>query len=266
MRIKSDLRYELKYLIRRSQMDALLPELANYVSPDAHGGEHGRYPITSLYYDSPDHKAYWDKLDGHRNRRKVRVRVYGNEQVAPETPAFVEVKERVNIRIRKRRVALPYTQAIAFDDFDALHDGDAANTDLPAQSAAVLQEVYYLYRTLQLRPTCVVHYDRMALEGRDYYADLRVTFDTNVRGRAHDLSLLSTGHAADQLLLSPDHVILEVKANQTVPLWMVRMLSRHACTYYRISKYCAVLEHCNVINARQRIVPATNSTARRQPA
>jgi len=40
----------------------------------------------------------------------------------------------------------------------------------------------------------------------------------------------------------------------------VQMLSRHACTHRRISKYCAVLEHCNVINARQRIVPA------RQPA
>ena len=82
MRIKSDLRYELKYLIRRSQMDALLPELADYGSARTpHAGEHGRYPITSLYYDSPDHKAYWDKLEGHRNRRKVRVRVYGNEQV-----------------------------------------------------------------------------------------------------------------------------------------------------------------------------------------
>lgn len=255
MRVKSDLRYELKYLIRREQMDLLLPGLAEYLTPDQHAGELGRYPITSLYYDSPDHKAYWDKLEGHRNRRKVRVRVYGSEDITPETPAFLEIKERVNTRIRKRRAALPYGEAIAFDDFDA----SAAN--LTGKDAAVLQEVYYLYRTLQLRPTCVVHYDRMALEGKDYYSDLRVTFDTHVRGRAHDLSLLSTGHASDQLLLPPDRVILEVKANQTVPLWMVRMLSRHRCTFYRISKYCAVLEHCHVINARQRVV----HSARRSP-
>lgn len=260
MRIKSELRYELKYLIRRHQMDALLAELPGYMQCDRHAGELGQYPITSLYYDSPEYKAYWDKLEGHRNRRKLRVRVYGDESITADTPAFVEIKERVNKRIRKRRVAMPYGDAVALNEFDSLSGEHAA------QSSAVLQEVYYLYRTLQLRPACVVHYDRRAFEGQDYYADLRVTFDTNVRGRVHDLSLLSTGHASDQLLLAPDQVILEVKANHTVPLWMVRMLSRRRCTFYRISKYCAVLEHSNVINARQRIVHGSPGISQLRPA
>ena len=248
MRIKSDLRYELKYLIRRGQMEALLPTLTDHMDSDAHGNELGQYPITSLYYDSPDYKAYWDKLDGHSNRRKVRVRVYGSRQVTPDTAAFLEVKQRINVRMRKRRAPLPYGEAIAFDDFAAPVDNRTYS------DSALMQEVYYLYRTLQLRPACVVHYNRMALEGRDYYADLRVTFDTNIRGRTHDLSLLSGGHAADQLLLSSDQVILEVKANQTVPLWMVRLLTQHHCTFYRISKYCAVLERSKVIGARQRVI------------
>lgn len=248
MRIKSDLRYELKYLIRRSQMDALLPDLLDYMAHDPHGGALGHYPITSLYYDSPDYKAYWDKLEGHRNRRKVRVRVYGNDDVTPDTNAFVEVKQRVNVRIRKRRFKLPYERAVAFDEFDA------PPNDMSQADALVMQEVYYLYRTLHMRPACVVRYDRMALEGRESYADLRVTFDTNVRGRVHDLSLLSSSYARDQLLLMPDYVILEVKANQTVPLWMVRLISRHHCTHQRISKYCTVLERNKVIQSRQRIV------------
>ncbi len=71
MRIKTDLRYELKYLIRREQMERLALDLAEQMDPDGHGNELGQYPITSLYYDSPDYKAYWDKLDGHRKRRKV---------------------------------------------------------------------------------------------------------------------------------------------------------------------------------------------------
>jgi hypothetical protein len=250
MRVKSRLRYELKYLIRREQMRALQAELAERMVRDPFAGELGQYPITSLYFDSPDYKAYWDKLEGHRRRRKIRVRVYGSEQVTPQTSAFLEVKERINTRISKRRVALPYDEAIAFDDFDVPREGQTA------QDSVVLHEVYYLYRTLQLRPAAVVHYDRMALEGQDYYLDLRVTFDTNLRGRTHDLSLLSTGHAAEQLLLPPDYVILEVKANQTVPLWMVRLLSRHGCTFFRISKYCAILERSKVIGARQRVIHA----------
>ena len=57
MRIKTDLRYELKYLIRREQMERLALDLAEQMDPDGHGNELGQYPITSLYYDSPDYKA-----------------------------------------------------------------------------------------------------------------------------------------------------------------------------------------------------------------
>lgn len=252
MRIKSDLRYELKYLIGREQMNALLPELLEYLTYDTHSGEDGGYPITSLYYDSPDYKAYWDKLEGHRNRRKVRVRVYGNEQVQPETPAFVEVKERVNVRIRKRRIKLPYEQANKFSEFVTF-------PGLSSEEEMIAQEVYYLYQTLQMRPACIVQYDRVALEGRDHFADLRVTFDTSVGGRVHDLSLLSTGHTSNQLLLPPEYVILEVKANQSVPLWMANLISRHQCTHRRISKYCTVLEHSKVIRSRQRIITSMRS-------
>jgi len=250
MRIKTDLRYELKYLIRREQMERLALDLSEQMDPDGHGKELGQYPITSLYYDSPDYKAYWDKLDGHRKRRKVRVRVYGNEAVTPDTLAYLEVKERINVRMRKRRVALPYDQAVAFDDFGELREG------LSPSAVAVLQEVYYLYRTLQLRPACIVHYDRTAYEGRAPYEDLRVTFDVNLRGRTHDLSLVSTGHATDQHFLPLDRVVLEVKANQNVPAWLVQLLSRHGCTYYRISKYCAALEKSKAITRRQHVAYA----------
>ncbi len=252
MRVKSELRYELKYLIYREQMNMLLPDLLNYLTYDPHSGEDGGYPITSLYYDSPDYKAYWDKLEGHRSRRKVRVRVYGDDEVLPDTPAFVEVKERVNVRIRKRRIQLPYEQAVDFDAFDEL-------PGLALEESLVAQEVYYLYRTLLMQPACVVQYDRVALEGHDHFADLRVTFDTNLRGRVHDLSLLSTGHTHNQLLLSPDYVILEVKANQTVPLWMANLISRHQCTHRRISKYCTVLEHAQVTRSRQRIIMSSRA-------
>lgn len=256
MRIKTDLRYELKYLIRREQMAGLAADLAGHMDVDGHGNELGQYPIASLYYDTPGYQAYWDKLDGHRNRRKVRVRVYGDQTVTPDTPAFLEIKERINVRMRKRRVALRYEQAIAFDEFDDL------SRTLPESGAAVLQEVYYLYRTLQLRPACIVYYDRTAYEGRAPYEDLRVTFDVNLRGRTHDLSLISTGHATGQYFLPVDAVILEVKANQNTPAWLVALLRKHGCTYYRISKYCAALEQCKAITRRQHIAYAPLSTLR----
>src|SRR5687767_1377375 len=139
MRPKSDLRYELKYLLRREQVEPLVAELSQTLRLDANGGELGSYPNTSLYYDTPDYKAYWDKLDGHRSRRKVRVRVYGDTTITPETPAFLEIKQRINKLMRKRRVALSYGEAIDFDGYVEL--GLARGAD----DQALLQEAYYLY-------------------------------------------------------------------------------------------------------------------------
>ena len=102
-----DLRYELKYLLRRHQVGPLVAELRQQLPVDRYAGPLGMYPVTSLYYDTPHFKAYWDKLDGHRNRRKIRVRVYGASDITPQTPAFLEIKQRIDMMMRKRRVLMP---------------------------------------------------------------------------------------------------------------------------------------------------------------
>jgi SPX domain protein involved in polyphosphate accumulation len=252
VRPKNELRYELKYLLRREQVEPLVAELRQTLQLDAHGNELGTYPITSLYYDTPDYRAYWSKLDGQRSRRKLRVRVYGDTQVTPETPAFVEIKQRVNKLMRKRRVALPYGEAVDLDRFHELGLSFAQQGRESEQ--AILHEAYYLYRTLQLRPACVVTYDRLAFEGDPRAPDLRITLDTNLRGRIHDLSLLSTGSATDQQVLGPEYAVLEVKANQNVPRWVAQLTARHRCTFYRISKYCLVLEKTQAIAQRQHVL------------
>jgi hypothetical protein len=257
MRVKANLRHELKYLIDLEQMNRVREAIEATMVPDAHGDRQGAYQISSLYYDTPDYKAYWDKIEGHKIRRKVRVRVYGGQVMGPETPAFVEIKARQDKLMAKRRARLPYGQAIDFDGFEGRPSneraGNAATGEMTGDSA-VLSEVFYLYRTLQLRPAAVVTYDRLAYEGGEHFPDLRVTFDTNLRGRVHDLSLLSLGQAADEYFLPPDRCVLEVKVNRTAPYWLTRILSDHRCTLRRVSKYCMALETGAVIRNRQRII------------
>jgi hypothetical protein len=159
--------------------------------------------------------------------------------------------------MRKRRVALPYGEAM---DFDSYYDLGAARAEQGrAPDQALLHEAYYLYRTLQLRPSCVVTYDRMAFEGDPRAPDLRITLDTNLRGRIHDLSLLSTGSATDQQVLGPEYAVLEVKANYNVPRWVALLTARHRCAFYRISKYCLVLEKTQAIAQRQHIIVRTTA-------
>lgn len=251
-RPKNELRYELKYLLRRDQTEPLLDELHAKLRLDAHASPLGTYPITSLYYDTAYYKAYWDKLNGHRSRRKLRVRVYGDTTITPQTPAFVEIKQRINKMMRKRRVPLTYAEGVDLEGYALLGQMRAEAGKVEEQ--AVLHEAHYLYRTLQLQPACVVSYDRMAFEGDEFAPDLRITLDFNLRGRVHDLSLLSTGIASNYAVLGSEYVVLEIKANQNIPRWVAELMARHQCTFYRISKYCMVLEKTQAIAQRQHIL------------
>ncbi len=248
MRLKSELRHELKYLITPAQRAAIVAGLAGHVVADQHSAEAGAYTIASLYYDTANYRAYWDKVEGHRSRRKVRVRVYGGHTVTPETRCYVEIKARQNQLMGKRRVALPYAAAVdpaAYPDIWA---------DFAAADQVVLQEVAYLHTALHLQPACVVSYQRVALNGLEPYDDLRVTFDTQLRGRIHDLSLLSPGTTDGHYFIDPHLCVMEVKVNHTVPHWLARLISQQRCTAQRISKYCMALEQSGAITQRQRII------------
>jgi len=250
MRVKSIVRYELKYLITWQQRDALIADLQQQMQPDSHGDATGNYTITSLYYDTATYDAYWEKIEGEKQRRKVRVRTYGEQTVQPHTLCYLEIKQRQDKTLTKKRVLLPYSDAVALDTLDSL----AQRPDLSESDRATISEVSYLYHVRALQPACVVRYNRLALNGGTEYSDLRVTFDTELRGRIHDLTLLSTGHADDIYFLPPDICILEIKANHSVPYWLAQLANKHHCTMRRISKYCTALEACGALLARQKII------------
>ncbi|MCB0153228.1 MAG: polyphosphate polymerase domain-containing protein, partial [Anaerolineae bacterium] len=242
-------RFELKYLINKAQVSQLQKVLADYMSFDDQGDNDGRYIITSLYYDSVDYKAYWDKVEGHRFRRKVRVRVYGNDPVQDDTPVFAEIKQRINKTLQKKRVRLPYQAALALCGEGEIPPGDWSENEVQ-----IIDEIRYLYYTLQLQPACIVSYHRLAFDGHEYDPGLRVTFDSQLKGRTHDLTLQSAGFGESRFFLPPEWTILEVKANHRVPYWLTELINKHRCTLRRISKYCTALEQCEALLQRQHVI------------
>lgn len=227
-------RFELKYLIGRDQIGAVRADLAERLDPDPYGGD-GSYAVWSRYYDTVDHKFYWEKIDGIKFRRKLRIRHYGEpDGIDEETPVFVEIKQRINRVTQKRRIRLPYREALALCDHHELPQLDENPGNL------VADEVLTLAAGLDLQPAAVVGYRRMALIGRETDAGLRVTFDTYLRGRTTDLEL----HAAvpTQSVLPQDLAIVEVKVNERVPYWLTERIARHNMQLVRISKYCTSVE------------------------
>jgi len=226
-------RYEIKYLIGQSAAAALRGELTARLTPDPYSGD-GGYGVWSTYYDTAALRFYWEKIEGLRFRRKLRIRHYGDRTtVGEDSPVYVEIKQRVNRVTQKRRIRLPYDQA------RELCDG-RRHVDAGETGAAFVDEVLGLVAGLDLRPVAMTGYQREAYLGTGADQGLRVTMDHRVRGRDRDFHLAA--EADNRLIVPASMTILEVKADERVPYWLTDLTARHGLSVVRVSKYCQSVE------------------------
>lgn len=232
-RLHSFNRYEIKYLLDEFKVPALREELAAHMATDRFSPQ-GGYPVTSLYYDTTDLRFYWEKIEGLRFRRKLRMRLYGHPTACTdETSVHVEIKQRVNRVTQKRRIALPYRVARQW------LDGRESISHSGSQKGFV-DEVTTLIGNLDLRPIVTTGYLREAFVGRDADLGLRVTIDHKVHGRDRDFHFASG--AQNRFIIPPKLAIVEIKANERVPYWVTDLAARVQMSVVRISKYCQSVE------------------------
>ncbi|THV27243.1 polyphosphate polymerase domain-containing protein [Glycomyces paridis] len=226
-------RFEIKYLLSYEDVPRLREELAARMEADPYT-RRGGYPVASLYYDSPSLRYYWEKIEGLRFRRKLRVRAYGERgDLTDDSPVYLEIKQRVNRVTQKRRVRVPYRLARRLCD-------DAVLIDHAPEQRAFLEEVLGLVEGHGLRPTAITAYQREAYLGSDADLGLRVTLDHRVRGRDRDFHL--GAEVENRLIIPPHKAVVEVKANERVPYWVTDTAARLGMSVVRISKYCQSIE------------------------
>jgi SPX domain protein involved in polyphosphate accumulation len=227
-------RFEFKYLLTLKQAELFKTALTHFLVADEHGHGDGRYPLSSLYYDSPDYRCYWEKVDGVKFRRKLRIRYYGEDgTLSEDTPVFVEIKQRVNRVTQKRRAVLPYTAALML----------CSERQMPAcspEDCCVVGEVEAFTWQYNLRPASIVRYERSAFIGTEYDLGLRVTFDTNLSCQLNPLRLHEP--PASTPMLPAQQVVMEIKANERVPYWLTELVAAHNLKMVRMSKYCRSIE------------------------
>ncbi|WP_370255498.1 VTC domain-containing protein [Streptomyces sp. V4I8] len=176
-------RFELKYLVPVEQAAEIRDELAERMDRDLNSPV-GGYGVRSLYYDTPQLRFYWEKIEGLKFRRKLRIRHYGNpDGVTDESPVCVEIKQRVNRVTQKRRITLPYGVARQLCDGREMIEHSA-------KEGAFIQEVLELVVRLNLQPTAITGYQREALVGRD--ADTGLRFKAAVKELARREGRLAT--------------------------------------------------------------------------
>jgi hypothetical protein len=235
-------RFELKYLLSLLQAERFKTDLRPYVVPDEHG--HGRYTLSSLYYDSPDLHCYRENAHGLKYRRKLRIRRYETDEVfTDESRVFLEIKQRYDRVTQKRRTALPYHEALRLCN-------DRQMPDHGPGDQALIEEIYVFLWQHNLRPASIVRYDRQAFTGTEYDRGLRVTFDTALSFQASQLHLHAEPSGLPMLPASA--VVMEIKVNERIPFWLTDMIAAHNLQRVGVSKYCRSIEAARRIRATRR--------------
>src|SRR5690625_573092 len=168
MAIETFTRKEQKYLISTQQYKTLLQRLTPYMRADKYGMD-GRYSVTSLYFESPDHKIYFETKNRLRFRQKLRLRVYDDADI--NSTAFFEVKQKHKKVVNKRRMLLPLHEAYRYLKDE---DGTIPLEDYETSNPQVFREIDHFRALYHLQPEMIVSYDRKALHGI-YDEALRVT-------------------------------------------------------------------------------------------
>ena len=99
-------RYELKYMITARQKKKVLEAMKPYMEID----NYGRTTIRNLYFDTDTYLLIRRSIEKPEYKEKLRVRSYG--KAACDSTVFVELKKKYKSVVYKRRISLPYGEAI----------------------------------------------------------------------------------------------------------------------------------------------------------
>ena len=217
-------RVEKKYIIDPVSMENMKHNLRRVMTDDHHNKESG-YMVRSLYFDSFDNTDYHSKIDGLDVRKKIRLRIYSPD----DETAKLEVKEKNGGMQRKRSLVIPR------DDAEKMIRGDYSC--LLKTDDSFSNSLYLVMTTGLYRPRCIVEYDRYAFVHCDN--NIRVTFDTNLRGSAAFNALFNRNPFCLPAAPSSD-ITLEVKYDGFLLSGIKSVIGDRLVNVISNSKYCRI--------------------------
>ncbi|MDO5397497.1 MAG: polyphosphate polymerase domain-containing protein [bacterium] len=219
-------RYEHKYKMDMDAFHKVLEVMDEHMELDKHCANHSLYTIANIYYDTPDNTLIRESLSKPVYKEKMRLRSYGVPGM--NTKVFLEIKKKFNGLVNKRRTTLKLDEA-----YDFIKSGISPEIK-DYMNAQVVHELEYFMQRYSLSPKVYIAYDRLAYfeKGND---DLRISFDTNIRTRRHDVALENGDYGTK--LISDDIRLMEIKTSSAMPLWLCKMLSDLNLRKTSFSKY-----------------------------
>ena len=263
-------RYEQKYLLSLAQVAQIKASIHPFVKADQNS-KNGAYTVLSLYLDGIDRPFYQANEDQVSERLKLRIRTYGSDAI------FLEIKRKVRGMIWKSRVCLNQSQ------YQALFQPHLAATTrrerqgilqgLSLKQKQTLEEFLWWKDRYQASPHYWVGYEREGFQSPDGdYA--RVTFDYRVKARPSNDYRISSQLIDDYenlwkrvdyahaLKSKQADVIMELKSEKRIPMWMSTLTHKHDLEVIGVSKYVLSIDSSDAIGQlyRNQLQASSQST------
>ena len=212
-------RIEKKFWMIEHQYRQLEKTLSEHMEPD----QYGKSLIRNIYCDTDDYALTRRSIERPLFKEKLRIRSYsGFEQ---DSKVFVEIKRKVKEVGYKRRIEVPFSQAML------LLSGQETDCGNPQ----IEKEIYEFIRRYRPKPKVYLTYERVAMTGKND-PDLRITFDRNIKYREYEDGFDFTKDGACAID-EKSKVLMEVKAHGGMPPWLINELSRlqiYHCSFSKI--------------------------------
>ena len=230
-------RAELKYFFPAEIIQDIRDFIEPYAELDPYAAEmrEHAYTVRSIYYDTEDLDFYYQKMDGWKIRRKLRVRSYN--RFYPDKPVFLEIKRRFINRVVKERVAVPLSSV------ELIHEDHKKPKELYKDSVRnrnVLKKYVYNLSHFDLHPTALITYEREAFLGRVNNHE-RLTVDKNVRSYLYP-DIIDLFREDDLKPILRENYILELKFDNYMPKWMGKLVHQFGLRATPIPKYCSGID------------------------
>ena len=215
-------RVEDKYALSMRDMYILRTRINAILQPDSNDSNLYGYKISSLYFDDIHDTHLIDTINGNPFRKKYRVRIYNDSFDLIK----LEVKNKQYNRIKK------VSATITKEQLDSLINGetiDSKSNDMDNPINMFNIEM----KSRLLRPKVIVTYERKAYVSE--VGNVRITFDTNLRGSNH-IQLYGKKDLQYDSIKGQDSV-LEVKYDEFLPDYIAQTLEINRMWQTAFSKY-----------------------------
>lgn len=229
-------RVEKKFLITPAQKEILL----DLVEKNMRHDDYFNSSILNIYFDTDNYDLIIQSIDKPIFKEKLRARSYERYD-----KVFFEIKTKVYVDDMEAKVGFKRRVLVSRADYKRIVSGQASILEVVEQNNGsavdkqIAKEMDYLINYFDLKPKILVLYKRTSFKDD---SGLRLTFDEDLSYRDFNVKFSKT--AKDKIYFNEEeaNIVLELKSNGAIPLWLVRCLSENKIFQQPFSKIGRIYE------------------------